>query len=146
MKIQFLEHLSKDESLAICKLLNQSGLPTADFDEVEWVGLVKQVSKGQIVGFGGIEAIGGDGLLRSVVVDKGHRGKGLAQTIVEGLHQRAKQIDVQDLYLMTTNATSYFTRCGYQEIQREHAPDSLARSTQFSQLCPGTAAVMWCRL
>ena len=97
----------------------------------------------RLSGFGGIECCGEVGLLRSIVIETGCQGQGWARQLVEQLHKDAKDQGVAELYLLTTDAATYFSkRFGYQAIDREEAPESIIRSSQFSALCPDTAILM----
>jgi len=98
------------------------------------------------VGVGGIETYGSDGLLRSVVVDRTVRGEGLGTALCDRLERRAAVAGVETLYLLTTTAAGFFAGRGYDDIDREEAPEAIRSTTEFDDLCPASATCMRKRL
>ncbi len=94
------------------------------------------------IGIGGVETHGSDGLLRSVVITEANRGGGYGSALCDALEARARQNGVETLYLLTTTASEFFRRCGYEAIDREAAPSSIQATTEFSDLCPASAVCM----
>lgn len=47
-----------------------------------------------------------------------------------------------DLYLITTTADGYFKRLDFGRVERSNVPDAIARTRQFSDLCPASSVVM----
>jgi amino-acid N-acetyltransferase len=97
---------------------------------------------GQLVALAGLEIHGGDGLLRSVVVDPGYRKQGLASALVEAVLERAQRLKLRAVYLLTTGARDYFARCGFTDCPRAEAPEAIRESWEFSTGCPTTSAFM----
>ncbi len=97
---------------------------------------------GQLVGLAGLELCGEDGLLRSVVVEPGYRGQGLANKLVEATVERARRLNLRALYLLTTTARDYFARRGFLDSPRDQAPEAIRASWEFSTGCPTTSAFM----
>ncbi len=95
-----------------------------------------------IVGLVGIERFNTSALLRSLVTDPKVRGKGYAKELVTFSENWSKQQGISKLFLLTTTADKFFSRLGYTSITRELAPPEIARSEQFSNLCPGSAVFM----
>lgn len=100
------------------------------------------VGNNKLVGIGGVERYGTDGLLRSVVVDRSVRGGGFGTAICDALERRAQSEGVEALYLLTTTATDFFTDRGYVKIERDEAPASIQGTSEFADLCPTTATCM----
>ena len=96
----------------------------------------------QLVGLAGLEVHGGDGLVRSVVVAPGHRGQGLAEALVAAVVERAKRLDLDALYLLTTTARDYFARQGFADCPRDAAPEAIRASWEFTTGCPTSSAFM----
>jgi len=95
-----------------------------------------------VVGAGGLEAYGSDGLLRSVVVAEPYRGRGYGGALCDALEARARERGVGTLYLLTTTAAGFFRRRGYEAIDREAVPPTVRGTTEFAELCPDSATCM----
>lgn len=91
------------------------------------------------IGIGGVETHGSNGLLRSVVVTESNRGKGYGTALCDALEDRARTNGVETLYLLTTTASEFFRRRGYEEVDRETVPSSIRQTTEFADLCPSSA-------
>jgi amino-acid N-acetyltransferase len=126
---------------AIHELMVRSGLPTE--------GLAKHLAHTlvvrdacRIVGSAALEVYAGGALLRSVAVDQSVRGRGLGQRLVEAAIDRARQLEVPALYLLTTTAEAFFPRFGFEPVSRAQVPDDVQRSVEFVSACPASAVVM----
>lgn len=126
-------------------LLNDVGLPSRDVRTSPGTFYVGYAEGGR-VGVGGIEPYGTDGLLRSVVVEPGARGRGLGTALCAALEAEARAAGVDTLYLLTTTAAEFFAARGYDTIERSVPPDPIQRTTEFDDLCPTTATCMRKRL
>ncbi|RIA56167.1 arsenic resistance N-acetyltransferase ArsN2 [Dichotomicrobium thermohalophilum] len=129
----------------IRRLLSDAGLPTDDLAEPQ-VLLWGAAHHGQLVGSVGLEHAGRAGLLRSLVVGPAWRGNGLAGRLCHFAFERARDAEMDALYLLTESAAGYFRALGFAEIDRGEAPPEIAATQQFSSLCPGDAAFMRKRL
>lgn len=129
------------DDLALHALLASAKLP---FDDVssERQEFVVAVVNGQIVGCGALERFGAAALLRSLAVVDEHRGAGVGGQLYQRLLARAKELGLTRLFLLTTTAAPYFSRRGFEVIERASAPEAMTRSAQFASLCPSTAACM----
>jgi amino-acid N-acetyltransferase len=96
------------------------------------------------VGADGLQAAGPDGLLRSLVVESGARGRGLGAALVGALENRAAARGVVRLYLLTTTAAEFFERLGYEPVARDSVPPGIAATAEFRTLCPASATCL-CR-
>ena len=130
-------------------LLAECGLPTADvtveglrhFLVAEGAG-----QAGTLAGVVGLEPYGSVGLLRSLAVRESARGHGVARTLVHALEDDALGQDIEQLFLLTTDADGYFERRGYDTVERDDVPDLIRATREFSDLCPASAHVMKKRL
>lgn len=121
-------------------LLEEQGLPSEDVRTAPGSFFVaSDGSSTEIVGIGGVEIHGSNGLLRSVVVTEPNRGKGYGRALCDALEKCAESEGVTTLYLLTTTATEFFEERGYREIPREDAPPSIRGTTEFADLCPSSA-------
>lgn len=121
-------------------LLDASGLPRLD-ERAEAAVLVATVD-GEVIGAGGVERYGSVGLLRSVVVANGHRGRGHGTTLCDRLEARSRERGVATLYLLTTTAPAFFADRGYVESDRADAPPAIQETTEFDDRCPTSATCM----
>lgn len=96
----------------------------------------------ELVAAGGLEPAGCYALLRSVVVRQNHRSRGLARRITTRLLRRAEGEGRSAVYLLTETATDYFARLGFQALDRADVPHAVARTRQFTTLCPRSASCM----
>src|SRR5262245_44829085 len=94
----------------ILELLHAAKLPVEA--ELRADGLLVAKRGREIVGAIGLEVFGPAGLLRSLVVDPGSRGRGIADRLVDHLQARALHRGVETLWLLTTSAASFFARWG----------------------------------
>ena len=129
------------ELAGLVRLLDAARLPSADLAEPDRM-FFRFDADDVALGFGGLEGQGSDRLLRSVVVVSGRRGAGIGRAIVEALEQKARELGVQRLHLLTTTATPFFRAMGYVAAERPSAPSTIAGSREFTSLCPASAAYL----
>lgn len=122
--------------------LEAAGLPTDDLHEPGRRFFCFEDDAG-LIGYGGLEQIGPDVLIRSMVVVNARRGAGLGAEALSWLEARAAEQKATALYLLTTTTTAFFQRQGYVVLPRSAAPAAIAASRQFSTLCPASAAFMF---
>lgn len=133
------------------ELLAETDLPTADLDSAYSSLFVCESAAGERVGVGGLEVVGeGErqiehdeaGLLRSVAVEESVRGAGYGTAICEALLDRAREGNLDAVFLLTTTAEEFFAGLGFERVQRSRVPDSIRASAEFSDLCPASATCM----
>lgn len=122
-------------------LLKGSGLPADDLDFRRDL-LVGYYEGDELVGTGGLEIYGSYGLLRSLSVKMGIRGKAVGSTITEYLLEEAKKRKLKGIYLLTETAHGFFLKKGFVDVARDTVPEEVKRSAEFSKLCPQSATVM----
>jgi amino-acid N-acetyltransferase len=126
---------------AFRSLLRSSGLPADDLDFKKDL-LVGYYEGDALVGTGGLEIYGVYGLLRSLSVKMGIRGKAVGSTITEFLLEEAKKRRLKGVYLLTETAHGFFQKKGFRDVSREAVPAEVKQSAEFSKLCPESSAVM----
>jgi amino-acid N-acetyltransferase len=97
-------------------------------------------------GFGGFVPFGAHALLRSIVVRDENRGQGCGTAILNALLAEARAAGSEEIWLLTTNAGEFFARHGFANAPRETAPQAIKETSQFKELCPVSAVLMWHRL
>jgi len=137
-------HSATTEDLqSIVRLLETCELPSNDVDAYLNHFIVAKEAD-SVIGCIGMEREGP--LLRSLAVDPSQRNRGVAQHLCEELLLLAKKQGVQEIFLLTTTAAKFFDKIGFQRKDREEAPQSIRRNTQFTELCPSSAVLMWKKL
>jgi amino-acid N-acetyltransferase len=132
-----------DFSKAI-NLLKKNDLPTIDITDK--TNLFVMLEGNEVVAVIGLEAHDHDGLLRSLCVSEFKRNTGLGAELVDFIENYAPTQNVHCLFLLTTTASDFFSKRGYEEINRSKVPQPIQESSEFSSVCPSTAVVMRKRL
>ena len=131
---------------AIESLLKAAGLPSDDLgaDRLEHflVALDTVSTPPSVSGAIGLQAFGSTGLLRSLVVDAGHRDAGIGRQLVQALEDQALADGLTDLWLLTIDAEVFFWKLDYRIVERTKAPASIRGTREFTSLCPGSAHLM----
>ncbi len=119
-------------------LLQRCGLPADDIAErgLKFIGVFDD---GRLAACGGLEPAGDYVLLRSLAVDPGRRGRGMASAIVAQLIACARRRHYRALYLLTESADEFFLRFGFEAVARNRVPREIAATRQFADLCPASA-------
>lgn len=131
-----------EELEALKKLLNESKLPKEDINlhGSYFIGYFE--NQGHLIASGGLEFYGTSALLRSLAVDVNYRSQSLGQQVVSDLIEHAKEKSIGSIFLLTETAHDYFLKKGFKDIARELVPESLKKSSEFTSVCPVSAACM----
>ncbi len=132
----------KEDWEAILNLLNQSTLPTNDI-KINTHHFIVAKCENIIVGCVGLEDYLTIGLLRSFVVDESFRNQKIGKSLISQLTNYALQKGIEQLFLLTTTASNYFTREGFKAIDRNLVPEPIKKTSEFKDLCPSTAICMY---
>lgn len=117
----------------VLRLLDAAGLPPDGLERTE--GWVLELDE-RIVGHVATEATAEALVLRSLVVDPGHRGRGLGERLMAAAEASA---GARVILLKTETVGSWMQRRGYQPTTLGQVPASVRETTQFSgSLCAGT--------
>lgn len=116
-------------------------LPTDDLMEAGRL-FFRFEENGVLLGFGGLELVGDNALLRSIVVPPRSRGHGAGKHITGQLLDQAAERGITEIYLLTTSAAGFFEAAGFRRIQREAAPAQILATRQASSLCPANAVLL----
>jgi amino-acid N-acetyltransferase len=123
-------------SQQISDLLVACDLPVADLrvdGDVCFFGFRRG---SELSGVIGIEVHGDVRLLRSLAISTAHRGNGLGQKLVADAEDWATRSGLKTLYLLTTTASRYFERLGYEELPRSEASTAITETPRFAGLSP----------
>ncbi len=127
----------------VATLLEAAGLPTADLHAAMLAHFFALGDPATPDGVIGVELYGSDALLRSLVVRESERRRGTGRALVAAVENYACTTGVRSVYLLTETAGAFFSSLGYSALAREHAPPAIRATTQFSTLCPDSAAFMY---
>lgn len=122
-------------------LLAAENLPLDGVAE-HFAGFLIAVTAQSIAGAIGLERYGEDALLRSAVVAKEARGRGVGALLTARLLSDAAAAGVRRVFLLTTTAEPWFARIGFRPVARAELPAALAASAELRGACPATAVAM----
>lgn len=122
-------------------LLQSNGLPHDDLTTSP-VRLFVGYEDGRLVGVGGLETYGDVALLRSVVVPHELRASGYGAALYREIESRAREEGIEQLYLLTTTAASFFAGRGFETVERGTAPEPIRDTAEFRELCSSEATCM----
>jgi amino-acid N-acetyltransferase len=131
----------QDELGAALAFLAGAGLPTAGFAEHFATALVAR-DEGRLVGCVALELYGDEALLRSLVVDRAARGRGLGEQLSAAALELARQRGARRVWLLTTTAERFFPRFGFRRVERSAVPAALQASAELRGACPASAVAM----
>lgn len=129
-----------DDLLPAIALLQAAALPTDDLTP-QHLAFVAEGEAG-LLGVIGVELFGDIALLRSLVVSPGGRRAAIGRKLVAALELSVTKQGVRELWLLTIDASDYFSGRGFLVRSRVEAPESIRNSAEFSSLCPGDAILM----
>lgn len=129
-----------EEEPQVLALLAASALPIEGVAEQFPAGYVVARQGERIVGAAGLERHGESGVLRSVAVHDGQRGAGLGVALTANRLLEARELEA--VYLLTTTAAGFYGRFGFRPFPRDGVPPAVARSPEFSTICPASAACL----
>ena len=138
-----ISKIKEDERGLLIALLNEASLSVSDLPEkLEHFYFAKKGEK--VIGSIGLEVYGTLGFLRSMVVTKGMQGEGIGKVLLDQLISKAaaSEVGIDEIYLITENAASFFKSAGFEIVSRETVPSIIKDIPQFKSICPTSAAVM----
>ena len=135
----------KDDLKAVKSLLDRASLPSIDIEKHLLIFFVLENVR-TIVGTIGMELYGNTALLRSLAIQKDYRNKGCGKELYYALISKATKLNVINIYLLTETAEGFFSKEGFQKIDREVVPHTIKKTHEYSTLCPEGAVCMVKRL
>jgi len=134
--------LANDEDVvAILQLLKTNDLPVSDLGKGHRIFFVA-VTDQRTIGCVAVEIYETVGLLRSVAVKEDFRQNGIGQQLVSQAEKWSSENGLESLFLLTTTASEFFAKRGWQITERNSVPDSIASSSEFASICPTSAICM----
>lgn len=139
---RFSMQIYPDPDIAlVTELLRDNALPSEDLVQrpIEFFGC--DCGSGQHA-IAGIEKHLHVGLLRSLAVPPAARDRGVATALVEHVEAHAARQGIDEIYLLTNTAETFFKRLGYHTVPRSAAPEAIRSTSEFADLCPDDATLM----
>lgn len=106
------------------------------------MAFITKEKDGGLIGCIGIETYGTHGLLRSLAVTEAHKGTGIGKQLLDELCVASRRKGIHRMHLLTTTADGYFKRYGFSIAERSQAPNSIANTKEFSEICPSSSVYM----
>ena len=141
-----ITHALAEDVSAIKELLAKCALPFEDLTAKHLRHFYICQDEDALIGVVGLEPRGDAALLRSLAVRENFRGSGLGLRLVARAEEHARSLGAESLYLLTTSAERFFTRCGYEVIARGAAPKRIQATEEFASICPSSSVCMVKRL
>lgn len=125
----------------IANLLNASNLPISDIVPGKQHFVVAEIDH-KIIGCVGFEAYERSGLFRSLAVSLDYRNLNIAHSLIEKVLLLGQEHGIQEFYLLTSTACSFFEKLGWKNINRDVVPEEIKSTAEFTSICPCTAICM----
>jgi len=122
-------------------LLRDAGLPLVGVPAAVRTGVVAREGDA-LVGTAALEQYGAAALLRSVAVRTSDQGTGIGRALVSSIEDLARDMDIQELFLLTETAGAWFARLGYVPVARSSLPASILASDEVTVACSESAVTM----
>lgn len=126
---------------AVCQLLQQNDLPTDGVSSGQTTFLVLE-EEGQIVGCGALIPMGRFGVLRSIAIHRQKQTKGYGRLLLDRLQSIAALHSVNELFLLTVNASAFFEKIGFVHAGQLETPLEIQQSDLWEHPCCGGAESM----
>ncbi|MBI2893595.1 MAG: GNAT family N-acetyltransferase [Deltaproteobacteria bacterium] len=133
-----IDDLALNDHAAVSRLLADAGLPLPDGEDTP-VRMMVARGGSAVVGCAGWERYGERALLRSVAVAPDARKRGVGRALVEAAIARSGAAEV---YLLTTGASDFFARLGFELCDRAAIPEDVASSREMRLGCCRDAVSM----
>lgn len=127
---------------SISELLKDAKLPYSDISVELLSHFIVLIHENAVLGTVGLEVYGEHALIRSLVLDEAARGNGFGKQLVHEIEEKARQLNINGIYLLTTTAAKFFEKEGYEMFDRKDVPEDIQKTTEFSFLCPDSATCM----
>ncbi|MHA1960070.1 MAG: arsenic resistance N-acetyltransferase ArsN2 [Candidatus Thorarchaeota archaeon] len=120
----------------VLELLQLVDLPTEEVEtHFENFIVLYDSSSDSIQGCAGLEVFEDGVLLRSVAIRPDYQGRGIGTKLVKAAIQKAKDLQVSELFLLTDTAERFFEKLGFSVVDRERVPPDVKTSIEFTELC-----------
>ena len=125
----------------IVNLLDECNLPYSDIAPEKQIFVVAEIDD-TIIGCAGFEFYQENGLFRSLAVSPDYRNLKIAHYLIEKSLLLGKEQGIQEFFLLTTTAGSFFDKLGWEVINRNQVPEKIGNTSEFTSICPSAAICM----
>jgi amino-acid N-acetyltransferase len=120
----------------VLELLQLVDLPTEEVEtHFQNFFVLYDSNSGDIQGCAGLEVYADGVLLRSVAIRPSHQGRGIGTMLVKAAIQKARDLQADELFLLTDTAEMFFENLGFSVVEREVVPTDVKTSIEFTKLC-----------
>lgn len=137
-----LRNAAPSDLEAVTSLLREAGLPAEGVEDQFPAQYQVATAEGSVVGVAGLELHGRAGLFRSLAVRPTFRGTGVGTALIRERTEYARDLGLSQVFLLTTTAAGYFEKLGFRRTERGIVPEELAKSKEFSCVCPSSATCL----
>jgi len=131
---------SQNSFSAAVALLKKNNLPTEDINPGTQLFVMEEGNK--VLGCIAVEYDYNNALLRSLSVSEEKRNEGIGMKLVEFIEDYVKKQGVQTIFMLTTTAADFFSKQGYEAVDRNSAPLFIKNTEEYSMLCSSSAVLM----
>lgn len=127
---------------ALHSALTGAGLPTGDLDLPGRRFFAFRDEADDLLAYGGIEPLGKEALLRSLVIAIDRRRQGLGRQVMARLCELAQGLGAERAWMLTARLVPFGLACGFEIVARAEVSAPIRETRQFLELCPDSAVVL----
>lgn len=131
---------SQNSFSAAIALLKKNNLPTEDLDSGKQLFVVEEGD--EVIATIAVEYDYNNALLRSLSVSEEKRRTGIGAELVRFVEDYVAEQGVQNIFLLTTTASQFFSIRGYQIVYRSNVPDFIKNTKEYSFICASSSILM----
>ena len=131
---------SQNSFSAAIALLKKNNLPTEDLDSGKQLFVVEEGD--EVIATIAVEYDYNNALLRSLSVSEEKRRTGIGAELVRFVEDYVAEQGVQNIFLLTTTASQFFSSRGYQIVDRSNVPDFIKNTKEYSFICASSSILM----
>ena len=135
-----IEQSRAEDITKILSMLDSSGLTKEGVNDAKHY--VVRGDDGKIIATIGFQIWGKQGLLRSLAVDEKERNRGLGSSLVMYVLELARNLELDEVFLLTEKVGEYYLRFGFEYYNRKQVFGEVLKSAEFRGACLESAPVM----
>lgn len=131
----------ENKSDIVSELLQQNNLYTEGITEKN-VQFFAMYEEEIVLGIGAFTVCGEFAMLRSVCINHRYQKRGLGNVLCNQLFIKAKELGLENIYLLTDTAERFFKKQNFNRIKREELPKVLENNILVQSACSMNSVVM----